>query len=125
MTPYLEYGASTDAALLAHEAVHVAADYLQSLGMEDVDEEVMAYTVQAVSEYLIEEHFKWKKRHLDKDWLTAKRTDGWQSGRLRLFAKQVSAQSVSGVQIPHHPPYRESSHLWVAFFMPRFGSSER
>lgn len=66
MTPCLEYGASTDAALLAHEAVHVAADYLQSLGMEDVDEEVMAYTVQAVSEYLIEEHFKWKKRHLDK-----------------------------------------------------------
>ena len=66
MTPCMEYEASVDASLLAHEAVHVAADYLQSLGMEDVDEEFMAYTVQAVSEYLIEEHFKWKKK-LGKD----------------------------------------------------------
>lgn len=59
--------ASTDAALLAHEAVHVATAYLAWTGVERPDEEIMAYTVGAVSEFLIARHFEWKARRIESE----------------------------------------------------------
>lgn len=66
MTDCLDYSASTDAAILAHEAVHVAIDYLGRIGEDDPSEELMAYTVQTVTRYLLEKHFAWKKKRLGK-----------------------------------------------------------
>lgn len=66
MTPCTDYDAAVDASLLAHEAVHVARHYLKSFGEDDPGEELLAYVVQDISLYLIERHFKWKKKHLSK-----------------------------------------------------------
>lgn len=60
----LERPASADAALLAHEAVHVAIDYLKCIGEDEPGEELRAYTVQTITQYLCERHFAWKKRKL-------------------------------------------------------------
>lgn len=51
-----------EAALLAHEAVHVALDMARHLGIED--DEVIAYTAQDVAEGLFRAHDEWKRRKL-------------------------------------------------------------
>lgn len=66
MTPCTDYDAAVDASLLAHEAVHVARHYLKSFGEESPGEELLAYVVQDISLYLIERHFKWKKKRISK-----------------------------------------------------------
>jgi hypothetical protein len=65
MTPSLDDYASSDAALLAHEAVHVAQSYFENIGEDDPASEEFAYIVQGISEYLIAKHFKWKQKRLD------------------------------------------------------------
>lgn len=50
-------------ALFAHEAVHVALAYFESFGEDEPGEEEMAYTVQAVTDVLIEDHEEWRKKH--------------------------------------------------------------
>lgn len=64
MRPCLDRSAARDAALLAHEATHVAISYLGSIGESEPSEELFAYTVQAVTCYLVEAHFSWKKKRL-------------------------------------------------------------
>lgn len=64
MTPFTGYSAAADAALLAHEAVHVAIDYFRSIGEDDPSEELTAYIVQDITGYLVDRHFRWKKRAL-------------------------------------------------------------
>ncbi|MEG1906843.1 MAG: hypothetical protein RR178_05195 [Gordonibacter sp.] len=49
-------------ALLAHEAVHVAQHYFESLGEGEPSSEFAAYVVQATAQYLIERHEKWKRK---------------------------------------------------------------
>lgn len=51
----------SDAALLAHEAVHVAMDVCEELGLEG--QESVAYIAGEVSEALFRAHEKWKRRH--------------------------------------------------------------
>ena len=60
-----EHSAAMDAALLAHEAVHVAQEYFKYIGEDSPGEEQQAYVVQSASQYLIGEHFDWKQRQLD------------------------------------------------------------
>lgn len=56
-------GAGTqDIALLVHESIHVAQAYWESIGEDKPSEEFMAYTVQSISQYLIDEHKAWRKR---------------------------------------------------------------
>lgn len=50
-----------DAALLAHESVHVAEATARQLGVDD--EEFLAYMVQGVSQALFEGHDRWKRKH--------------------------------------------------------------
>lgn len=64
MRPMLDNSAAQDAALLAHEAVHVASDYFESFGEDSPGEETRAYVLQDIAQYLIEEHYRWKKRHI-------------------------------------------------------------
>ena len=64
MRPCVEWSAETDVAILSHEATHVALDYLREIGENEPSEELMAYTVQAITEYLVGKHFKWKKKRL-------------------------------------------------------------
>lgn len=66
MTPDLERAAADDAALLAHEAVHVARRYFENIGETKPSSELEAYTVQAISAYLIKEHFEWKQRKFNR-----------------------------------------------------------
>ena len=51
-----------EAALLAHEAVHVTSAHFDELGEESPNEEFMAYGVQVVSRALFEAHEKWKRK---------------------------------------------------------------
>lgn len=64
MTCETGYSAEVDAALLCHEAVHVAIDYFRELGEDVAGEEETAYVVQDIAQYLIERHFKWKRKKL-------------------------------------------------------------
>lgn len=64
MRPCVEWSAETDVAILSHEATHVALDYLRGIGEDEPSEELMAYTVQAITEYLVGKHFKWKEGRL-------------------------------------------------------------
>lgn len=64
MTPCTDYSASTDVALLAHEAVHVAQDYFREIGEDSPSDELYAYVVQDIVQHLVGEHFAWKKRHI-------------------------------------------------------------
>ena len=64
MRPCVEWSAETDVAILSHEATHVALDYLREIGENEPSDELMAYTVQAITEYLAGKHFKWKKKRL-------------------------------------------------------------
>lgn len=65
MSPSLEYDASSDAALLAHEAVHVAQHYFENIEENKPASEEFAYVVQGISEYLVAKHFRWKQKRLD------------------------------------------------------------
>lgn len=64
MRPDLDSDAAHDAAVLAHETTHIAIDYLEEIGEDEPGEEMRAYVVQCVVEYLVDEHAKWKKRHI-------------------------------------------------------------
>lgn len=64
LRPCVEWSAETDVAILSHKATHVALDYLRDIGEDEPSEELLAYTVQAVTEYLVGKHFKWKKKRL-------------------------------------------------------------
>lgn len=66
MRPELDRAAEVDAALLAHEATHVAQEYFKHLGEGEPSDELQAYAVQAVTQYLVGEHFKWKQKQFDK-----------------------------------------------------------
>lgn len=67
MKPSIDHTAAQDAALLAHEAVHVALFHLSMIGEEEPGEEEIAYMVENVTQYLVAEHFKWKKRKIEKE----------------------------------------------------------
>ena len=54
-----------DAALLAHEAVHVALDVCGQLGLEG--QEAVAYIAGEVSGLLFAAHEKWKREHGDTE----------------------------------------------------------
>lgn len=62
--PNIENSWIQDAGLLAHEAVHVMQGYFDALGEEEPGDEMQAYIVQAVSQYLWEKHFDWKERRM-------------------------------------------------------------
>ena len=51
------------AALLCHEAVHVADAWLEHLGEESPADEERAYMVQAVAEPLFRGHERWLRKH--------------------------------------------------------------
>lgn len=55
-----------DIALLVHESVHVAQAYWDDIGEESPSSEFMAYTVQQVAQYLMEEHCDWLARKARK-----------------------------------------------------------
>lgn len=67
MTPNTGYPAEEDAAILAHEAVHVALGYLEDIGEDEPGEEMTAYAVQAVARSLVGRHFEWKRKMLEKE----------------------------------------------------------
>lgn len=67
MTPDTGFSAEVDAALLVHEAVHVAQDYFREFGEEAPGEEAEAYVVQDIAQYLIESHFEWKRRRIARE----------------------------------------------------------
>ena len=50
-----------EAALLCHEAVHVADEWLESLGEDSPGREERAFMVQCVAEPLFRAHEKWKR----------------------------------------------------------------
>lgn len=60
----LHKDAAEDIGLIAHEATHVAQGYFLSIGEDCPSDELYAYTVQAVTQHLCDEHFKWKKKRL-------------------------------------------------------------
>lgn len=60
----LHRDAVEDIGLLAHEATHVAQGYFRAIGEECPSDEFQAYTVQAITQELCEQHFKWKKKRL-------------------------------------------------------------
>lgn len=60
----LHRDAVEDIGLLAHEATHVAQGYFRAIGEECPSDEFQAYTVQAVTQELCDQHFKWKKKRL-------------------------------------------------------------
>lgn len=55
-----------EAALLAHEAVHVVSFHYSALGEENPSEEFVAYGVQVVSRALFEAHEKLKRKEAMK-----------------------------------------------------------
>lgn len=66
MTPCLDFDAAEDAALLAHEAVHIADDYFAHQINEDhPSSELKAYVVQYITAHLVKKHFKWKRKRLN------------------------------------------------------------
>lgn len=65
MKPCLDWSAAQDVALLAHEATHVMQYYFEDIGEESPGIEAQAYVVQFVTEYLVERHFRWKKKRLE------------------------------------------------------------
>lgn len=64
MQPCTEWSAAQDAGLLAHEATHIAQDYLASIGEDKPSPEFEAYIVGFVTQELVQKHFKWKKKRL-------------------------------------------------------------
>lgn len=67
MTPSIDHTAAQDAALLAHEAVHAAFFYFAMIGEEEPGEEELAYMVENITQHLVGEHFKWKRRKIEKE----------------------------------------------------------
>lgn len=67
MTPCTEWAAEEDAALLAHEAVHVATRYLDDIGEDAPGEEMTAYVVQSITKSLVGRHFEWKRKKLKRE----------------------------------------------------------
>lgn len=65
MNDSIKRSAAMDAALLAHEAVHVAQEYFRYLGEDSPGEEQQAYVTESAAQYLIQEHFDWKQRRFD------------------------------------------------------------
>ena len=65
MSPALDSDWHADAALLAHEAVHVVLMHFAYLGEEDPNEEFVAYGVQVVSKALFEAHERWKGKRME------------------------------------------------------------
>lgn len=57
----LEEGTVNEAGLLAHEAVHVAKNYLEIIGEVEPTEELLAYVVQSVFIYLFKKHMDYKE----------------------------------------------------------------
>lgn len=64
MEPCLDWSAAQDAGILAHEATHVAQDYMTSIGEDKPSPEFEAYIVGHVTQELVAQHFKWKKKRL-------------------------------------------------------------
>lgn len=52
----------SEAALLCHEAVHVADEWLKALGEDSPGTEERAYMVQCIAEPFFRAHEKWKRR---------------------------------------------------------------
>lgn len=52
-----------EAALLCHEATHVADEWLRALGEDDPGDEERAYMVQCVADPLFRAHEKWMRKH--------------------------------------------------------------
>jgi len=52
-----------EAALLCHEAVHVADEWLKALGEDRPGDEERAFMVQCIAEPLFRAHEKWKREH--------------------------------------------------------------
>ena len=53
----------SEAAMLCHEAVHVADGWLRALGEDRPTDEERAYLTQCVAEPLFRGHERWKERH--------------------------------------------------------------
>lgn len=53
---------ATDAALMAHEATHIALFALDAVGEDEPAEEELCYVVQAITLALCEMHFKWQQK---------------------------------------------------------------
>jgi hypothetical protein len=53
-----------EAALLVHEAVHVADEWLKAMGEDSPGDEERAYVVQCVAEPLFRAHERWKRKHV-------------------------------------------------------------
>lgn len=66
MSPDTSRSFEVDVAILSHEATHVMASYLNDIGIDDPDDEIMSYVVQSVTQHLCQEHFEWKQKQLDK-----------------------------------------------------------
>lgn len=60
----LHRDAAQDIGLLAHEATHVAQGFFYAIGEKFPSDEFYAYTVQAATQELCDQHFAWKKRQL-------------------------------------------------------------
>lgn len=52
-----------EAALLCHEAVHVADEWLEALGEDSPGKEERAFMVQCMAEPLFRAHEKWLRKH--------------------------------------------------------------
>lgn len=64
----LDRGADADAAILAHEAVHVAELYFSMCVREkNPSSEFRAYVTQSVTHFLVNSHYAWKRKRLDSE----------------------------------------------------------
>lgn len=55
-------GGASNAALLAHEATHIALNVLSELGEDDYGDETLAYLVEAFTKALLKAHNKWLRK---------------------------------------------------------------
>lgn len=56
-------GWHAEAALLCHEAVHIAEEWLRAIGEDSPGDEERAFMVQCIAEPLFRAHEKWKRKH--------------------------------------------------------------
>lgn len=66
LSPDLDRSASADAGLLAHEATHVMQGYMSCIGEASPSPEFQAYVVGLVTQWLVERHYEWKRKRLDR-----------------------------------------------------------
>ena len=52
-----------EAALLCHEAVHVADEWLEAIGEDSPGKEERAFMVQCIVEPMFRAHERWKRKH--------------------------------------------------------------